>query len=82
MVYAVAEDPSFRQRSRLDGIRAVLSALPDLEDKVLAVRQRRARGVTGFIDATNVYPEESEKILESGCITTYHYCRETQVGTR
>ena len=80
VVYADAEDPSFWQRVHLDGIRAVLIAVPDLEAKVLAVRQLRARGFTGLISATNVYPEEAEEILESGCTTTYNYFQEAGVG--
>ena len=80
VVYADAEDPEMWQRVHLDGIRAVLIAVPDLEAKLLAVRQLRARGFTGLISATNVFPEEAAEILESGCTTTYNYFQEAGVG--
>lgn len=51
VVYADAEDPGFWHRLRLDGIRAVILAMPDAEAKQIAVRQLRRHGFHGLISA-------------------------------
>ena len=78
--YGDAEDGGYWHRVNVDGVRAVLLAMPDLEAKVIAARNLRARGFTGLISATNVYPEEVEPIAASGCDTTFNYYREAGVG--
>lgn len=80
VVYADAEDPDLWQRLRLDKVRAVMLALPDVEAKVLASRQLRQRGFSGLIAATHVYEDERASILAAGCNVTYNYFHEAGTG--
>lgn len=73
VLYADAEDPGLWHRLELDGIRAVLLALPDLEAKLIAARHLRARGFHGHVSATNVFPEEAALIIAAGADTTFNY---------
>jgi predicted Kef-type K+ transport protein len=78
--YGDAEDAGYWHRVNLEGVRAVLLAMPDVEAKLIAARELRARGYAGLISATNVYPEEAKLIVESGCDTTFNYYSEAGVG--
>jgi len=80
VLYADAEDPGFWQRLHVDGLRAVLLAMPDLEAKRIAGTQLRRRGYRGLISATNTYPEEAAPILAAGVDTTFNYFAEAGVG--
>ncbi len=71
--YADAEDPDLWERLNLDGVRAVLLALPELEAKQFSVTHLRRRGYSGFIGATCVYEEESKTIRGAGGDMTYNY---------
>ena len=80
VVYGDAEDPDLWQRLRLDGLSAVLLALPDIEAKVFAVTEIRRAGYRGLLSATNVYANEADQILSLGCTTTYNYYEQAGVG--
>lgn len=80
VLYADAEDPGFWARVGLDGIRAVLLAVPDLEAKRIAAAQLRQHGYTGLVTATNVYPEEADLIVAAGADSTFNYFREAGAG--
>jgi predicted Kef-type K+ transport protein len=80
VTYGDAEDSSFWQRLNLEGLRAILLTLPDVEAKMFAADQLRRRGYEGLISATNVYPEEAPEIMHMGCTTTYNYFDEAGVG--
>jgi predicted Kef-type K+ transport protein len=80
VVYADAEDPDLWHRLRLERVRAVMLALPDLEAKIIASRQLRLRGFRGLIAATHVFDEEREPILAAGCDVTYNYFTEAGTG--
>ena len=73
VLYADAEDPGFWHRLSLDRVEAVLLALPDLEAKEIAAQRLRARGFQGLVSATNVWPEEAERIARAGADTTFNY---------
>lgn len=73
VLYADAEDPGFWHRLSLANVEAVLLALPDLEAKEIAAKHLRARGFTGLVSATNVFPEEAERIVRAGADTTFNY---------
>ena len=73
VMYADAEDPGFWHRLSLQEVEAVLLALPDLEAKEIAARRLRQRGFAGLVSATNVYPEEAERIAQAGADTTFNY---------
>jgi len=80
VVYADAEDPSFWHRLSTGRLRGILLALPDLEAKLIATRELRRAGYTGFLSATHVFPEEREPIMKAGCDATYNYFTEAGVG--
>ena len=80
VLYADAEDPGFWNKLRLDGIRAVLLAMPDLEAKELATTQLRHTGYKGLIATTAMFPEQAKSIRELGCDLTPNYHHEIGVG--
>jgi hypothetical protein len=80
VAYADAEDPSFWQLLNIERLRAIMLAVPDLPAKITAARELRARGYTGLLSATHLYPEERAPIIEAGCDVTYNYYTEAGVG--
>jgi predicted Kef-type K+ transport protein len=80
VVYADAEDPGFWHRVRLDGIKAVLLAMPDPEAKHIASRQLRRRGFAGLIGAVSNYPEEEQSLKVAGADMTFLAFNEVGVG--
>ena len=80
VLYADAEDPGFWQNLKLEGIEAVLLAMPEFEAKKIAVMQLRKRGYKGHISATGVYPEHVEAIMSAGADVAYNYYAEAGVG--
>ncbi|MCP5153470.1 MAG: cation:proton antiporter [Ectothiorhodospiraceae bacterium] len=80
VVYADAEDPGLWHRLNLDGVRAVMLAVPDLEAKVAAVASLRQRGYPGMVCATNVWAEEAEQVLDAGATVTFNYFDQAGVG--
>jgi predicted Kef-type K+ transport protein len=80
VVYADAEDPGLWHRLRLDRVRVIVLAVPDLEAKLVASEQLRKRGFRGLISATYLYPEELKPILQAGANVAYNYFTEAGVG--
>ncbi|HNW77837.1 MAG TPA: NAD-binding protein, partial [Candidatus Competibacteraceae bacterium] len=80
VVYADAEDPGFWHRLRLDGIRAVILAMPDAEAKQIAARQLRRHGFRGLISAISTHPEEAALLQAAGADLTFLAFNEVGVG--
>ncbi|HRX71663.1 MAG: cation:proton antiporter [Candidatus Competibacteraceae bacterium] len=80
VVYADAEDPGFWHRLRLEGIKAVILAMPDSEAKRIASRQLRRRGFPGLIGAISHYPEEESELKAAGADMTFLAFNEVGVG--
>ena len=80
VVYGDAEDPDLWHRLRLEGLSAVLLAVPDLDAKRFAIHEIRRAGYRGLLSATNVYPEEAADLLDCGCTTTYNYYEQAGAG--
>lgn len=80
VLYADAEDAGFWHRLRVDGIKAILLAMPDLESKQIATLELRRKGYTGFIGATSKFAEESKSIESAGCDLSFNYYGEVGVG--
>ncbi len=80
VLYADAEDPGFWHNLKLEGIKAILLAMPDAQAKQIASAQLRRCGYTGLISATSVYAEESEAITAAGCDLTFNYFDQVGVG--
>ena len=69
--YANAEDQVFWQGLEMPGIKAVILSMNDVEAKVIAARQLRKRGFSGFIVSHTLYPDEARLIDEAGANETY-----------
>ncbi|MDQ5909166.1 MAG: hypothetical protein QG599_1260 [Pseudomonadota bacterium] len=80
VVYADAEDPGFWHRLRLEGIKAVVLAMPDPEAKRIASQQLRRRGFAGLIGAVSSYPEEENELKAAGADMTFLAFNEVGVG--
>ena len=80
VLYADAEDAGFWHRLRVDGIKAILLAMPDLESKQIATLELRRKGYIGFIGATSKFAEESKSIESAGCDLSFNYYGEVGVG--
>ncbi|HAS52366.1 MAG TPA: potassium transporter KefC, partial [Gammaproteobacteria bacterium] len=80
VVYADAEDPGFWHRLRLEGIKAVVLAMPDSEAKRIASQQLRRRGFAGLIGAVSSYPEEEKELKAAGADMTFLAFNEVGVG--
>jgi len=80
VVYADAEDPGFWHRLRLDGLKAVILAMPDSEAKQIAARQLRRHGFQGLISAISTHPEEAALLKAAGADLTFLAFNEVGVG--
>ncbi len=80
VVYADAEDPGFWHRLRLDGLKAVVLAMPDPEAKHIATTQLRRHGFRGLIGAVSTYPEEEQSLKAAGADMTFLAYNEVGVG--
>ena len=70
-VYADAEDPGFWHRLKLEGLRAVILAMPDPEAKHIATQQLRRHGFQGLIGAISHHPEEEAALRAAGADMTF-----------
>lgn len=80
VVYADAEDPGFWHRLRLEGLRAVILAMPDPEAKQIATQQLRRHGFQGLIGAISHHPEEAAALKAAGADMTFLAFNEVGVG--
>ncbi|MBL8258598.1 MAG: cation:proton antiporter [Candidatus Competibacteraceae bacterium] len=80
VVYADAEDPGFWHRLHLDGIKAVILAMPDPEAKRIATEQLRQHNYQGLIGAISSYPEEETALKAAGADMTFLAYHEVGVG--
>lgn len=76
MIFADAEDSNFWSGVRLDGIRAAVLAMDDIEAKLISARTLRARGFEGPIVAHALYEDDVAKITEAGADETHYTMRE------
>jgi predicted Kef-type K+ transport protein len=80
VLYADAEDPGFWMRVKLDGIRAILLAMPDSQANEIAARQLRRRNYKGLISAASRYPDEREPALAAGVDLDFNVYDEAGAG--
>lgn len=80
VVYADAEDPGFWRRLKLEGLRAVILAMPDPEAKRIATQQLRRCGFQGLIGAISHHPEEEASLKAAGADMTFLAFNEVGVG--
>src|SRR5579885_2589595 len=80
VLYADAEDPGFWTRVKLDGVRAVLLAMPDPQANEIAARQLRRRNYQGLVSAASRYPDEREPALAAGVDLDFNVYDEAGAG--
>ena len=80
VLYADAENPDLWDTLDLSRLCAILLAMPDMEAKETATKAICCSGYKGLLGATNLFPEEEEKLRELGCNITYHYYSQAGIG--
>lgn len=65
-MYADAEDAGFWHHVKMDHIKAVILAMPDIEAKLIATTHLRRRGFTGLIGTTSHFPDEAQSVAIAG----------------
>jgi len=71
VIFADAEDSTFWNGVRLEGIRAAVLAMDDIEAKVIAARTLRARGFAGPIVTHALQERDVGLLAEAGADQTY-----------
>jgi hypothetical protein len=66
VLYADAEDAGFWHHVKMDHIKAVILAMPDIEAKLIATTHLRRRGFTGLIGTTSHFPDEAQSVAIAG----------------
>ena len=73
VLYADAEDPGFWSHLDLHGVEMVILTMPEMEAKLIAVRQLRKRGFSGLISATVYFADDVSPLQEAGTDIVYDY---------
>ena len=80
VLYADAEDPGFWSHLSLAGVEMVILAMPELEAKLIAIKQLRKLGFTGLISATALFNENIEPLTQAGANVVYNYYDGVGIG--
>lgn len=80
ILFADAEDQIFWQQLDLRYLTAVILSMSDVESKVIAAQQLRARGFSGLIVSHSLYPDEADIINNAGANNTYLTMSQAGVG--
>jgi predicted Kef-type K+ transport protein len=73
VLYADAEDPGFWSHLDIRGVQMVVLTMPEMEAKLIAVRQLRKRGFNGLISATVYYADDVAPLQDAGADIIYDY---------
>lgn len=79
-VFGDAEDQVFWQGLQMNNVKAVILSMNDVEAKVIAARQLRKRGFSGFIASHTLYHDEALAINAAGTDETYLTMSEAGIG--
>ncbi|HEY7885579.1 MAG TPA: cation:proton antiporter [Cellvibrionaceae bacterium] len=80
VLFADAEDQIFWQGLEMDNVKGVILSMNDIEAKVIAARQLRKKGFTGFVISHTLYPDEAAAINAAGADDTYLTMNEAGIG--
>jgi predicted Kef-type K+ transport protein len=72
VVYGDAEDSQLWDNLSLTGLKGVLLAMPELEAKLITLRQLRQRGFAGIIASTSYHYDEDALLREAGVSLILH----------
>lgn len=73
VLYADAEDPGLWSNLIYDGVNLIMFCVPDIDSKLLAIRQVRASGYNKTISATALFTDEVETLKKAGVDHVYNY---------
>ncbi|MEQ9545307.1 MAG: cation:proton antiporter [Marinobacter sp.] len=80
VVFADAEDISFWQGLHMPAVEAVILTMGDIEGKLIAARNLRKKGFSGYIVAHTLYEDEAQQIRAAGADQAYLTMSETGVA--
>jgi hypothetical protein len=80
VLYADAEDPGFWSHLNLSGVQMVILSMPEMEAKLIAIKQLRKLGFTGLISATALFNENIQPLTEAGANVVYDYYDGVGIG--
>lgn len=80
VLYADAEDPAFWNQLNLSGVELILLTLPELEAKLMSIRQLRKLGFPGTVGATALFSEDIEPLNTTGADVVYNYYDGVGIG--
>ncbi len=80
VVFADGEDTTFWQGLYMPAVESVILAMGDIEGKLIAARNLRKKGFTGYIVAHTLYADEAKRIREAGADEAYLTMSETGVA--
>ena len=73
VLYADADDPGLWFNLNLDSVTNIMFCMPDIDAKLMAIRQIRKKGFQGFISATSLFSDQEEKLRQAGASYVYNY---------
>lgn len=73
VLYADAEDPGFWSHLDTHGVQVVVLTMPELEAKLIAIRQLRKQGFKGVISATVYFSDDVAPLYDAGADFVYDY---------
>ena len=80
VLYADAEDPGFWSNLDLSGVELVILSMPEMQAKLMAIRQIRKKGFSGLISATALFSENIPVLTEAGANVVYNYYDGVGIG--
>jgi predicted Kef-type K+ transport protein len=80
VLYADAEDPGFWSHLNLSGVQMVILAMPEMQAKLIALKQLRKLGFTGLISATALFNENIQPLTDAGANVVYNYYDGVGIG--
>lgn len=73
VLYADAEDPGLWSNLNYAGVDLIMFCIPEIDAKLIAIRQIRAAGYANFISATALFTEEVVPLEKAGTNYVYNY---------
>jgi predicted Kef-type K+ transport protein len=73
VLYADAEDPGFWSHLDLSQVEMVVLSMPEMQAKLIALRELRKMGYSRLISATALFAEDVEQLQQAGADLIYNY---------
>lgn len=73
VLYADSEDPGLWSNLNLESVHSIMFCIPEIDAKLMAIRQIRQAGFKGMISATALYDEQLQQMKQAGADYVYNY---------